>query len=154
MEINKDLIESITKINFSIYPNEIMIDSRIPDPNGIIIQEIHDNNESVEKGVIDKRLGIMDKCECDTCGETALKCPGHFGHIKLVEPVFHIGFLSFVKNILSCVCIRCNKLLIYKTEEEIAKLVENKQGKQRFAEIRNICKSVTQFQKDNHNNEH
>ena len=148
---NIDSIENITRIDFNIYGNhEIVLDSAIPDPDGITVAEIHNNNEPVEKGAIDKRLGITDKGECGTCGETALKCPGHFGHIKLVEPVFHIGFLSFVKNILSCVCIRCNKLLIHKTEEEIAKLVKNKQGKQRFAEIRNICKSVTHCQKDNY----
>lgn len=147
-----DTVESITRIDFSIYSNKaILEDSAISDPNGITIAEIYNNGEPVQNGAIDKRLGVTEhKLECGTCGETALKCPGHFGHIRFVEPVFHMGFISFLKNILSCICIRCNKLLVYKNEEEISKLIKNKQGKQRFAEIRNICKSVTHCQKENY----
>ena len=147
-----DTVESITRIDFSIYSNyDVLRDSAIADPNGITVAEIYNNGEPVQGGAIDKRLGVTEhKLECGTCGETALKCPGHFGHIRFVEPVFHMGFLSFLKNILSCICIRCNKLLVYKNEEEIAKLLKNKQGKQRFAEIRSIVKGVTHCQKDNY----
>ena len=28
---------------------------------------------------------------CATCGENMSECPGHFGHIELAVPVFHIG---------------------------------------------------------------
>ena len=147
-----DTVESITRIDFSIYSNpDVLKDSAIADPNGITIAEIYNNGEPVKGGAIDKRLGVTEnKFECDTCGESALKCPGHFGHIKFVEPVFHMGFLSFLKNILSCICIRCNKLLVYKNENEIGKLLKNKQGKQRFQEIRSICKTVTHCQQENY----
>lgn len=147
-----DTIENITRIDFSIYSNsDIVKYSAISDPNGITVAEINNNGEAVQGGVVDQRLGVTDRSElCGTCGESALTCPGHFGHIKFTEPVFHSGYLLHVKNIIKCVCIRCNKLLVYKNEEEIAKLLKNKQGKQRFAEIRNICKSVTHCQKDNY----
>lgn len=147
-----DTVESITRIDFCIYRNEdVLKDSAISDPNGITIAEIYANGEPVEGGVIDKRLGITEyRTECATCGETALRCPGHFGHIRFVEPVFHMGFLLYLKNIFSCICIRCNKLLVYKNEAEISKLLKNKQGKQRFNEIRNICKSITHCQKENY----
>jgi len=147
-----DTIEAITRIDFSIYNNnDVLKDSAIADPNGITIAEIYNNGEPVLGGAVDKRLGVIEnKMECVTCGETALNCPGHFGHIRFVDPVFHMGFLLCLKNILSCVCIKCNKLLVYKNENEIAKLLKNKQGKQRFAEIRSICKSVTHCQKENY----
>ena len=147
-----DTIESIVRIDFSIYSNQdILKDSAISDPNGITVAEIYNNGEPVQGGAIDKRLGVTEsKFECGTCGETAIRCPGHFGHIRFVEPVFHMGFLIFLKSILSCICIRCNKLLVYKNENEIAKLIRNKQGKQRFAEIRSICKGITHCQKDNY----
>lgn len=146
-----DTVESITRVDFSIYNNhDVRADSAIADPNGITIAEIYNNGEAVQGGAFDTRLGVIEnKVECGTCGETALKCPGHFGHIRFVEPVFHMGFLPFLKNILGCICIRCNKLLVYKNEDEIAKLLKNKQGKQRFQEIRSICKGVTHCQKDN-----
>lgn len=147
-----DNVENITRIDFSIYSNsQVVDDSAISDPNGITNAEINNNGEPVQGGVIDKRLGVTEsKLECATCGETALTCPGHFGHIRFVEPVFHMGFLQYLKNILSCICIRCNKLLVYKNEKEIAKLIHNKQGKQRFDKIRSICKSVTHCQKENY----
>lgn len=144
-----DTIESITCVDFSIYRNsQVIQDSVISDPNGITIAEIYNNGEPVQGGAIDRRLGVTEhKLECLTCGETALKCPGHFGHIRFVEPVFHMGFLLYLKNILSCICIRCNKLLIYKNENEIARLLR-KPGKQRFSEIRAACRGVTHCQKD------
>ena len=147
-----DTVESITRIDFSIYSNhDILKDSAISDPNGITVAEIYNNNEPVSGGAIDRRLGVTEhKLECGTCGETALRCPGHFGHIRFVEPVFHMGFLPFLKNILSCICIKCGKLLVYKNEVEISKLLKNKQGKQRFELIRNIVKNITHCQKDNY----
>ncbi len=148
---NVDTVEPITRIDFSIYGNRDILDnSAIPDPNGITVAEISNNGEPVQNGAIDKRLGVTDKQRCGTCGETAVNCPGHFGHIRLVEPVFHMGYLPFIKNILSCICIRCNKLLVHKNEEEISRLIKNKPGKQRFAEIKTLCKGVTHCQKENY----
>lgn len=146
-----DTVESITRIDFSIYSNsDIIKDSVITESGGIVVAEIYANGEPVHNGASDKRLGVTEsKVKCLTCGETALTCPGHFGHISFVEPVFNMGFLLFLKNILSCICIRCNKLLVYKNESEIIKLLKNKQGKQRFAEIRSICKGITHCQKEN-----
>lgn len=157
MNVNKntydrrvDTIENIVRIDFSIHTNkDILDDSAISEPNGIMVAELYNNGEPVAGGVNDRRLGALDRSECATCGEMALKCPGHFGHIKLVEPVFHIGFLPLLRNVMSCVCFRCHKLLVYKNEAEIARLLRNKSGKQRFAEVRNVCKGITHCQKEN-----
>lgn len=44
------------------------------------------------KGVNDPRLGTIDRqYNCETCEEGPKECPGHFGHIELASPVFHIG---------------------------------------------------------------
>lgn len=148
---NIDTIENITRIDFSIYTNaDVLKDSVISDPNGLTVADIYANNEPVQNGVIDKRLGPTEnKVECTTCGETVLNCPGHFGHIKFVEPVFHMEFLPYVKTMLSCICIRCNKLLVYKNEQEIFKMLTNKHGKQRYNEIKVLTKGITHCQKEN-----
>ncbi|CAH6420922.1 DNA-directed RNA polymerase subunit RPB1 [uncultured virus] len=146
-----DTVENITRIDFSIYSNaDVLKDSAISDPNGITVQEIYAGGEPVQGGVVDKRLGVTDKVDCDTCGESALNCPGHFGHIRFEKPVFHMGFIGHLKNILSCICIRCSKLLVYKNEEEIRKLLQNKPPKQRFIDIRAICKGISHCQKENY----
>lgn len=31
-------------------------------------------------------------------------CSGHFGHIELALPVFHIGYLNQTIDLLKCVC--------------------------------------------------
>ena len=62
-------------------------------------------------GLSDPRLGTIDRnYKCQTCGEGQAECPGHFGHIDLARPVFHVGFLGRVKKLLECVCVHCGKL--------------------------------------------
>lgn len=137
--------EEITSVEFSLNSNpNIVRDSVIEDPAGLVIAEINNNGEPVEGGTVSRIFGVAEMgTKCRTCGENSAKCPGHFGHIHLTEPVFHVGFITYLKTILSCICIRCNKLLIHKNEEEIVRLTKNKIGKQRFDEIRNAVKGVT-----------
>jgi len=64
-------------------------------------------------GLMDPRMGTIDRnFKCQTCGEGMSECPGHFGHIELARPVFHVGFLGKVKKILECVCVQCGRLKI------------------------------------------
>ena len=138
-----DTNEAITRIDFSIYRNlDVIKDSAIDNPAGITVAEINNNGKPVMGGALDERLGVTENNECHTCRETSQRCPGHFGHIALAEPVFHTGFITYLKTILSCICIRCHKLLVHKNEDEIARLIKNKHGKQRFDEIRALVKRV------------
>nr|CAG8499060.1 13409_t:CDS:2 [Entrophospora candida] len=42
-------------------------------------------------GLLDPRMGTIDRnFKCQTCGEGMSECPGHFGHIELAKPVFHV----------------------------------------------------------------
>ena len=41
---------------------------------------------------------------CQSCGKSIATCPGHFGTIHLVMPVFHIGYFNMILNILRCIC--------------------------------------------------
>jgi hypothetical protein len=48
--------------------------------------------------------------KCATCYGSYHECPGHFGYIELVKPVYHIGFLKKVVQVLRCVCYSCSKV--------------------------------------------
>ena len=49
-----------------------------------------------ERGLNDPRLGTINRAlKCATCDENMAECPGHFGHIELATPVFHIGGSRF-----------------------------------------------------------
>jgi DNA-directed RNA polymerase beta' subunit len=43
-------------------------------------------------GLLDPRMGTIDRnYKCQTCGEGMAECPGHFAHIDLAKPIYHIG---------------------------------------------------------------
>ncbi len=65
-------------------------------------------------GLMDPRQGVMGKAStCQTCDSNQNDdCPGHFGHIDLATPLFHVGFISKTMKILRCVCLYCSKLLV------------------------------------------
>ena len=49
--------------------------------------------------------GTTDKSAfCETCGQSSVNCVGHYAYIKLVVPVFHIGYFKHTITILQCIC--------------------------------------------------
>lgn len=146
-------IRPIDHVAFSILSNEEIknMSALGSDTHGIDTAELYDNTEPKKGGLIDTRMGTTDPhIECSTCGLSSNYCVGHFGHIDLAEDVFHMGYRFFVKKILSCVCLRCSKLLVYKNEKEYAEMLKTKSGKSRLNEVRNIAKNVTHCQKANY----
>lgn len=140
-------IRPIQSIEFNILGNEEIkrISALGRDSTGIEIPDLYDNMEPKRGGLIDTRLGTtINSLECATCGFDSTNCIGHFGHIDLAEPAFHIGFLQLMKKILSCVCLKCSKLLIYKSEDEILDMLKNtKSSKAKLNMIREITKGTT-----------
>ena len=64
-------------------------------------------------GLMDPRQGTIDRySRCQTCAGNMTECPGHFGHIELAKPVFHVGFYKMIIKCLRCVCFYCSKLLV------------------------------------------
>lgn len=64
-------------------------------------------------GVLDRRLGVSDKhSTCETCGARLQDCPGHYGHIQLALPVFHLGYLKPLLAVMQCICKKCSRVLL------------------------------------------
>ncbi|SHO79390.1 RNA polymerase III largest subunit C160 [Malassezia sympodialis ATCC 42132] len=81
----------------------------------VITRDIYDmpNRQPRTGGVLDRRLGVSDKLStCETCGHRMADCVGHYGYIKLVLPVFHVGFFKHVVSILQMVCKSCARILL------------------------------------------
>jgi DNA-directed RNA polymerase II subunit RPB1 len=54
--------------------------------------ETYEGGRPKWNGLLDPRLGTVDRNQkCLTCQENMNDCSGHFGHLELVKPVFHIG---------------------------------------------------------------
>jgi DNA-directed RNA polymerase III subunit RPC1 len=64
-------------------------------------------------GVLDPRMGSSQKrAPCETCGKGLQDCVGHFGHVSLNLPVFHIGFVRHIQALLTVVCKTCSRVLL------------------------------------------
>ncbi len=102
-------IKAIDSIRFSVWsPTEI----RKYSVAEITAPETYDEDGmSVQGGLMDGRLGTLEPGQkCLTCGNTAARCPGHFGHIELAEPVLHIAFIDNIYKLLLSTCRSCSRL--------------------------------------------
>lgn len=151
-QLYDDTYNQIESIDIDIWKNEdIKISSALGKGGGVEIPDLYDNGEPKKGGLIDPRLGPSSHdIYCAKCGLDLEGCGGHFGHIDLAEIVFHIEYLTFVHKILTCICPRCAKLLIYKNEDEIKDLLKMKFGKDRMNYIRAASKNITYCQHSNY----
>lgn len=79
---------------------------------------------ALPNGVYDPRLGptTADSPPCTTCALGFLDCPGHFGHIELIVPVYHPLLFSKMVELLRIKCFHCHKLLIGKRQLKLYKV--------------------------------
>jgi DNA-directed RNA polymerase subunit A' len=70
----------------------------------------------INSGLMDGRFGTLEpRQRCRTCGNTASRCTGHFGHIELAVPVIHISFVKLIYKLLRVTCRACGRLLLNET---------------------------------------
>src|SRR5918912_270772 len=88
----------------------------------------------VQGGLMDNRLGTLEPGQkCATCGNTSAKCPGHFGHIELAEPVLHIAFVDDIHKLLLITCRSCNRIKL--KVEDLSKYKALRDSKAAYAVI-------------------
>ncbi|CDR48048.1 CYFA0S45e00210g1_1 [Cyberlindnera fabianii] len=64
-------------------------------------------------GALDTKMGISsNSSECAVCHGNLATCHGHFGHLKLALPVFHVGYFKATIQVLQSICKTCGGLLI------------------------------------------
>ncbi|UCD73357.1 MAG: DNA-directed RNA polymerase subunit A', partial [Candidatus Bathyarchaeota archaeon] len=72
-----------------------------------------EDGAAITSGLMDGRLGTLEpRQRCRTCGNTAAKCPGHFGHIELAVPLVHVEFAKLIYSLLGVVCRNCGRVLL------------------------------------------
>ncbi|CAL1403267.1 unnamed protein product [Linum trigynum] len=72
------------------------------------------NTKPIAGGLLDPRMGPAKKfgMACETCGGNFNDCPGHFGYSSLTLPVFNVGYLSTIMDVLKCICKNCSRILL------------------------------------------
>jgi len=127
-----ETVKSIQGIKFSVWsPNEI----RKYSVAEITAPETYDEDGmAVQGGLMDGRLGTLEPGQkCLTCGNTSARCPGHFGHIELAEPVLHIAFIDNIHKLLLATCRSCSRIRI--SDEDLAKFLKIKSRKASYTVI-------------------
>jgi DNA-directed RNA polymerase beta' subunit len=106
----------IIRVQFSLLsPEEILKNSVVE----ITRRETYMGGMPVDGGLFDPRMGVLEPgMICPTDGLTHIDTPGYFGHIELGRPVFFIQHIKEIMKVLKCVCFKCSKLLIDKSQHK------------------------------------
>lgn len=97
----------IDHLQFSILSSETIKKISVAE---IVTHDVFDKQIPKHGGLSDLRLGTIDRqFKCQTCKHDAIGCPGHFGHINLAFPVYHICFIKHILKVLQTICVHCKK---------------------------------------------
>ena len=127
--IFEEPVKAVSEISFALFsPSEIRKYSVVE----ITAPETYDEDGlTVKGGLMDGRLGTLEPGQkCGTCGNTATRCPGHFGHVELAEAVLHIAFVNNIHKLLISICRACGRLRL--PDEELDKYREKLSSQNAF----------------------
>ncbi|KAK9755069.1 hypothetical protein RND81_01G000400 [Saponaria officinalis] len=68
----------------------------------------------IAHGLLDPKMGPPNKHGglCATCHGSFEDCHGHYGYLPLALPVFNIGYIGAIMDILKCICKSCSCILL------------------------------------------
>ena len=78
---------SVSSVSFSIWEPHSILESSV-----IAVEKESDLSSPL--------LGVVFGGKCPTCFETKHKCPGHWGSIRLAEPMYNISWIAHVLRLL------------------------------------------------------
>ncbi|KAF2748255.1 beta and beta-prime subunits of DNA dependent RNA-polymerase [Sporormia fimetaria CBS 119925] len=113
----------IKQIQFGLYSNQDIVNQAVTEVSDRNVYDLvpgPDNTRThTAHGPMDPLMGISTKAgRCQTCGEGLDTCNGHFGHIKLALPVFHVGYLKHIIEVLHTVCKDCSRVMLEPDERK------------------------------------
>lgn len=77
------------------------------------LYDLEKGRQVKESGALDTRMGTSSNAvECATCHGNLALCHGHFGHVRLALPVFHVGYFKQIIRVLQCICKLCGAVLL------------------------------------------
>lgn len=135
--------KEVKYMQFGLISPEFILNNSVTTDGGIKYSEVSEGGRPKLGGLMDPRQGVIDRTsKCHTCAGNMAECPGHFGHIELAKPVYHIQFIQKIIKVLRCVCHFCSRLLIDINSPKVKKilLMSRGQAKHRQLSIYDLCK--------------
>ncbi|KJZ77416.1 DNA-directed RNA polymerase III subunit RPC1 [Hirsutella minnesotensis 3608] len=119
--VKQQLVDKLPKrfrgIKFGIQSNQDIANQAVLEVSDRLLYDIEKNRAPYRHGPLDPRLGTSSKIgKCATCHDSLQDCIGHFGHVRLPLPAFHIGYLRFIMSILQEICKDCGRVLLEEPE--------------------------------------
>ncbi|KAH8090033.1 DNA-directed 5'-3' RNA polymerase [Aureococcus anophagefferens] len=97
---------------------------------GVTKYETYIDGQAVYGGINDPRMGNLDDKDD----------PGHFGHIELARPCYHLGYIKEVLMCLRCVCFHCSRLMADPSDYKVQGAQKYKAQK-RLEAMHGLCRS-------------
>ncbi|RDW91191.1 putative DNA-directed RNA polymerase III subunit RPC1 [Coleophoma crateriformis] len=119
--VKTQVVDKIPKrfkeLKFGIQSNQDIVNQAVLEVSERMLYDVEKLRRPVQHGALDQRLGISSKTGlCETCNQGLQNCNGHFGHVRLALPAFHIGYLKLTMTILQNICKDCARVLLTDTE--------------------------------------
>ncbi|OTB09250.1 hypothetical protein M426DRAFT_316541 [Hypoxylon sp. CI-4A] len=141
------LPKKFRQMKFGIQSNQDIVNQAIIEVSDRTMYDVNKGREPIPNGVLDKRLGTSSKTGiCSTCNLRLSDCTGHWGHIRLPLPAFHIGYIRFTVTILQNICKDCSRVLLTESEKrsylkELRRpFIDNMRRSAIAKKINDICK--------------
>ncbi|KAH2698625.1 hypothetical protein KXV51_002839 [Aspergillus fumigatus] len=107
----------IKELKFGVLSNDDIVSQAVVEVSDRKFFDLEHDRAVVPHGPLDGRMGISSKtATCQTCGGSLQVCNGHFGHVRLVLPAFHVGYFKRVISILQEICKECSRILLPEAE--------------------------------------
>jgi DNA-directed RNA polymerase III subunit RPC1 len=104
-QVVDDMPKVIKEIHFGVLSNQDIVNQSHVELSDRRLFNLDHGRENLEYGPLDQRMGIIGKLDkCPTCHESFQQCCGHFGHVRLVLPCFHVGYFKKIISILQSIC--------------------------------------------------
>ncbi|XP_020550632.1 DNA-directed RNA polymerase III subunit 1 isoform X2 [Sesamum indicum] len=115
----------IESIQFSTFSGtEVLKTAEVEVSRGVYYDS---TKKPIDNGLLDPHMGPPNKNGfCKTCYGNFRECPGHCGYLALALPVYNVGYLSTIIDILKCICKKCARVLLEEKErQEFLKKMRN-----------------------------
>ena len=105
--------KSLKKISFEIWSKEQILKESVVQVVRHDRTVVNGKFVNVEGSVRDPKMGPLDRLSvCGTCGKKTGVCNGHWGHIELTVPIYHVNFYRQVVQWLKGTCRNCSGHLL------------------------------------------
>ncbi|CAJ2502597.1 Uu.00g099910.m01.CDS01 [Anthostomella pinea] len=133
------------RLKFGIQSNQDIVNQGVMEVSDRNMYDMDRGREPTVNGVLDKRLGTSSKTgQCTTCGLKLQDCSGHFGHVRLPLPAFHIGYIKFTISILQEICKDCSRVLLIESERRSFLAELRRPGIDNMRRVA-ICKKINEL---------